>query len=365
MGGSLDFKFDPSAMAATRIFHRDIAPEDTREKNHLPLIITLVNEERQRMNHRLIDRFRGLFLGVAVVENYLQENLHQNCFHLAADQDRSPLLLNPPRELGWSEAMATSTQALVRGEFLPPILGADCLDKDNEFTRQIAKILPIGLFYHENLPRMQEQVCEQIFNEAGRELKAGVIAVGIAIALLCCEQANPKTLISALLRQEIVAGTLIHDHLTQVQKLLNTQASLTTVYAQLTSASSSTLSQAIASIALAFYCGLSTADSFGLTLRRFLQLPQPSLLSALLVSAMSGVLNSLKGIPLDWQTPLFMQSRNTEGSPLCRQNILSHSDHLLSLWFGYYTLGEGIPPHSLLEQSAVSAPIILRSRNKR
>jgi hypothetical protein len=326
------------------------------------LPIDTVTGETQLMNHRLIDRFRGLFLGVAVVEIHLQEKSYQNSLHLAPEQGSSPLFLNPPRELGWSEAMATSTQALVKGESLPSILASDCLDKDNEVARQIAKILPVALFYHENLPQMQEQICEQIFNEADCELKAGVMAVGIAIALLCCQQANPKTLISYLLKQGILAGTLIHDHLTQVQELLNTQASLTTVYAQLAPAPSFAPNKAIASIALAFYCGLSTADSFVLTLRRFLRLPQPPLLSALLMSAMSGVLNSLKGIPLDWQTPLFMESKTT--SPLCRQNILSSSAHLWSLWCGYYTLGEDILPHSLLEESAISAPALLRSCKK-
>lgn len=303
------------------------------------------------MQHSLTNRFRGLFLGVAVLEAYLQNSSPRSLDNISGQRGKHRLQI-PPEGLGWTDAMIASTQTLVMTQVPPQITTSS--DEDYSLACHIARMLPVALFWHENPLKLEQQICEQCLQESDPELQAGVVGIAIAIALICQEQANPKNLIPQLLTYQRLTGTLLYTQLSQIQALLTTHASLMTVCNQV---SPSSPSQRLASvIAIAFYCWLSTTDSFPLTLSRLLTLPQPSIIAVLMISALSGVFNGISGIPLGWQTPLFVSSASDT-----RQNILMSADQLLVAWSGYYPQ-EIMPTPPQLEQIAISAPGVLRPR---
>lgn len=298
-----------------------------------------------------MNRFRGLFLGVAVLEAYLG-NSSLRGFDGISIQGRKHCLQSPPKGLGWTDAMIASAQTLVMTQ--APSQRTALQNEDYALAHHIARMLPVALFWHENPLTLEQLICEQYLQESDLELQAGFVGMGIAIALICQEQANPQNLIPQLLTHQCLTGTLIHTQLSQIQALLTTHASLMTVCNQVSQ--SSPPQRLAASIAIAFYCWLSTADSFPLTLSRLLTLPQPSIVAVLIGSVLSGVTNGISGIPLSWQTPLFVSSAAD-----ARQRILMSADQLLVAWSGYYSQ-EMMPTPLPLEQIAISAPGVLRPR---
>lgn len=305
------------------------------------------------MQQLLINRFRGLFLSVAVLEAQLQGNSWSR-LGATSTSGRDHHWQIPPEGLGWGKKIATSTQTLITTQVPPRV--ADFQDDDYSLARLIAKMLPIALFWHDNLPQLKQQVGEHLLKEVEPDLQAGMMGIGVAIALLCQEQANAKTLIPQLLTQKFLSGTDCQAHLRQVQALLKTHASLTTVWNRVSQDQSLPAQQFAAAMAMAMYCWSSTADSFPLTISRILALPQPSVLAVLIVSALSGVFEGISGIPLNWQTPLF-----TPSSLRSRQSILTSADQLFATWSGYYC-HEALPSPLHLEQATVSAPGVLRPR---
>ena len=309
------------------------------------------------MQHLLINRFRGLFLGVAVAETHLRNNLLLRAANDALTSEEEHLPISQA-ELGWSQAIAASTEALINAQPPGPVLTEDLLLDEYQLGCQIAKMLPLELFWQDNLTRLEEQVCGHMLEGADPELQVGVMSIGIAIALICREQVSPEDLIPKILNHDCCTGTAIRDQLSQVQVFLKTPVSLTTVWNKFRSKQSDSSSQIASAIAIGFYCWLTSADSFSLTLSRSLVLPQPSLVPSLIASALSGLFNSVNNIPFPWQTPLFMAS-----STFSRQDILMQADQLMAFWSGYHTLDvRSNFPQS--EQAVVSAPDVLRPRPK-
>ncbi len=312
------------------------------------------------MQQLLIDRFRGLFLGVAVLEAHLRERCKANVDNDAADNSE---YVSPREPLGWCEAMALgqseiiaySTQSLNGSQV--PFSVTHSPDDENGLARLIARVLPAALFYHDNLPRLEDYICDHVLEGASPSYQAEIWSIGVAIALLCKEQANPYTLIPQLLAQEFLAGTDLQGQLQQVQTQLKTQASLSVAWNEVNPEQSSTALPLKTAFAMACYCWSSTADTFALTVQRTLTLPLSPGIPALMTAALSGVSNGLPGIPLDWQTPLL-----TPSTSVSRASILALADRLLGAWSGYFTY-ETWPTSCQLEQTAVSAPGVLRPRD--
>ncbi|KAI9132712.1 hypothetical protein [Acaryochloris sp. CCMEE 5410] len=307
------------------------------------------------MQQLLIDRFRGLFLGVAVLDahGYGQDDSHRNSI-LASGQD-VPL----PRESGkWCEALALGQSEVIAysrqgsNESQVPAIAIPAPEDDIQLAVLIAQMLPAALFYHENVSRLQDYICGHRLREARPDLQVEVLGIEVAIALLCQEQANPQTLISQLLAQDCLSGTTLHTQLQQVQTLLQTRSSLFRVWSEVNAKRSSETSPLGTALAMACYCWSSTADTFALTVTRPLTLPQFSLLTTLIAGALSGVFNGVHAIPWAWQGAFSAQSG-------ARTSILAQADQLLAAWAGYLSDDIIALP---LEQTAISAPGVLRPR---
>lgn len=306
------------------------------------------------MQQLLIDRFRGLFLGVAVIDayGYGQYDSHRN--GRATRQD-VPL----PREswewcdalaLGQSEVIAYSSQGPKESQV--PFKTIPTPEDDALLAVLIAQMLPAALFYHETLPRLEDYICVHRLRDASPDFQAEVLSIEVAIALLCQEQANPQTLIPQLLAQDFLSGTTLHTQLQQVQTLLQTRSSLSRVWSEVNAKRSPENSPLGTALAMACYCWSSTVDTYALTVTRPLTLPQFPRLVALIAGALSGVFNGVHAIPWAWQGAFSTQSG-------ARTSILAQADQLLAAWSGYLSDDITALP---LEQTAISAPGVLRPR---
>ena len=304
------------------------------------------------MQYSLLNRFRGLSLGVAALESRLQINGLSEAQQSVSAPPGNPQ--SPLQRIGWSQEITASIQALMASESLMPI--STLLDQEDEIARQMARILPLALFWHDNLSQWQQRVYEQLLPEADPDLQAGVMGIGVAIATICTEKVSPQHFIPHLLQQDWVRGTALQSQLSQVQAYLQNHASLMTVQSQFEPEADA--NPLISAIAMAFYCWLSTPDSFSLTLSRTLTLSHFSQLTALIASALSGLSNGMSGIPLHWQQALLASGP----SQLSRQDSLAQADQLLTFWAGYYDQQPSFSLPTQLEQTALSAPGVLRPR---
>ncbi|WP_299492154.1 hypothetical protein [Acaryochloris sp. IP29b_bin.137] len=301
------------------------------------------------MQQLLTNRFRGLWLGVAVLEADLQQRNQPSSIDQTSTSGCSWSV--PPEGLGWWDEMATSAQTLMQPA-PSPSSARQPLDDDFALARLIARALPITLFFHEDLTQLEAQLSYCIPGVANPRLRDGVIGIGVAIALLCQEQAHPHTLISQLLNQPFWLTRTLPNQLYRVQDLLQDHASLATAEKDLGRQCSTPTESLEMSIALALFCWASTPDSFALTLTRGRSLTSSPIPSTLIACALSGVFNGSERIPIDLQSPLLSSS-----SPVSRQDILGLADQFLSVWSGCCS-SITLP----LGQTVVAAPGILRPR---
>lgn len=305
------------------------------------------------MQQLLIDRFRGLFLGVAVLEAHGQNASPRNS-QWAKGQD-APL---PKESWKWCEALALGQAEVMAysrqgpNESQGSVIATPSPEDDTQLAGLVAQMLPAALFYHENLSRLEDYICGHRLREARSELQSEMLGIGVAIALLCKEQASPQTLTPQLLAQNFLSGTTLHTQLQQVQMLLQTQSSLAEAWSEVNPQQASGRSTLGPALAMACYCWSSTADTFALTVHRALTLSQVPRTTALIAGTLSSVFNGVHGIPFPWQGLFSTPS----GS---RASLLAQADQLLGAWAGY--LSHETSALSLA-QTAVSAPGVLRPR---
>jgi len=295
------------------------------------------------MRYSLLNRFQGALLGAALGEISGSQQLERS------------LILAPQIDL---EVMRTQIavkgfESLIRQgrlnlkdwvAHLPPSAKLEALT----VSETAIITLPIALFSHENLVTLREQLtlAASTFRQGAFQDSYGEFVMGYAIAQALTEKLNPQTLIVQILNYLQDSAHPLLQQLAQVQTLLEQRASLTTAVTHLCHNSDS---QEIA-IALAFYCFLSTPEDFRLSITRATRTGyQPPITSAL-TGILSGVYNSLIGIPLAWRLAFDNQDQT---------KILPLASRLVAVWSGAYH-----PETSLQEyhQMAVAAPRVIQPR---
>lgn len=213
--------------------------------------------------------------------------------------------------------------------------------------------LPIALFFHEDEVKLRQQLlaCSVIWQD-NSDTTEGVLAVAYAIALALTEKLSVDTLIPRTLAYLGTSQTPLVKQLEQIQRLLEQGAGLDKTLCQLRRDAQSRgepLSGYHTSIALAFYCFLSTPEDFRLCISRAACTYQPQT-TATLTGALAGVYNSLIGIPVGWRL-----AANRLSSGLHRLQL---ADHLLEVWSGVYDLSASAKMKCL----AVAAPRVIQPR---
>lgn len=219
--------------------------------------------------------------------------------------------------------------------------------------------LLVALFYHDNEIKLQKnlQLALTATEQDTPANRDSALAIGYAIAQSLQERLNPDA--KQLIAQTIAfigVQSQLAQQLVQVQTMLEQGAGLERVVAELRGNTHS-----CTSIALAFYCYLSTAEDFRLSVQRAAQLGEQTTICSAITGALSGAYNSLAGIPATWRLPFFdyHQPLATWGVTTAAE-MLQLADSLAVVWSGVYDQTE----HQTepMPIAAIAAPAVIRSR---
>ncbi|WP_445631349.1 ADP-ribosylglycohydrolase family protein [Nostoc sp. DSM 114167] len=241
---------------------------------------------------------------------------------------------------------------------------------DDISIKIIIATLPVALFFHENPIKLRQNLLRVLkIWEDDPVIRDGTLAVGYAIALALTEKLDPLTLIPQTISFIGETPTSIPKKLLRVQNLLEQGAGLSTTQAEF--AKEEKLSN---TIAMAFYCFLSTLEDFRLTVLQATHNRNSQQDATLLNSqatgaitgALSGAYNGIGGIPVNWQVLLLQRNSPVWGLTSFSQ-VLELTDAFVGVWSGVYNLT--LNPKELTEEgcemallSVYAAPRVIRSR---
>ncbi|NEP61761.1 MAG: ADP-ribosylglycohydrolase family protein, partial [Symploca sp. SIO2G7] len=280
------------------------------------------------MRYSLVNRFRGVLLGSFVGEvlgNGGYQGLVLDSFSL---KNTKPVDTQPNQSFSaWHQIATCATKSLIScgrldwQDWLEQINSQQpsLLELKNTASCSSAALatVPIALFFHEDEVKLRQQLLQgaAIWQDNTDSQDEGVLAIALAIALALREKLNPNTLISQTLAYLGTTQTPIAKQLAEVQTLLEQGAGLNTTLQQLRRIQSEVYSDLpqerspqsklnncpYISIALAFYCFLSTPEDFRLCVNRAVRTCHQPQITAALTGALSGAYNSIIDIPVSWR----------------------------------------------------------------
>ncbi|MEH2334599.1 ADP-ribosylglycohydrolase family protein [Nostoc sp.] len=241
---------------------------------------------------------------------------------------------------------------------------------DDISIKIILATLPVTLFFHENPIKLRQNLLHVLkIWEDDPVVRDGTLAVGYAISLALTEKLNPLTLIPQIISFLGETPTSIPKKLLRVQNLLEQGAGLSRAQAEF--AREEELSN---TIAMAFYCFLSTLEDFRLAVLRATHngnfkvedaTPLSSQAISAITGALSGAYNGTGGIPVNWQV-LLLQRNSSVGGLTSFSQMLKLIDTFVAVWSGVYSLA--LHPSELTEEGSeallavYAAPRVIRSR---
>lgn len=172
------------------------------------------------------------------------------------------------------------------------------------------------------------------------------MALGYAIAQSLTEKLQPQTLIPQIISFMGETQTLLPQKLLIIQKLLQQSAGLERLQTDLNREEPLSYS-----VAVAFYCFLSTLEDFRLSVLRSLQLESVySQTITAITGVLSGSYNSIVGIPAYWQISLLPTQKKDNGESNLWQ-MLELADALATVWSGVYDLA--LHPRNVLKPGCI------------
>ncbi|MCL6752290.1 ADP-ribosylglycohydrolase family protein [Nostoc sp. CCCryo 231-06] len=313
------------------------------------------------MRYSPISRFRGTLLGAFLGESLATGDI----------QSQSYLDLERMAVLGTESLIALGRLDLDDWIARQQQESLHLAATDDICIKIILATLPVALFFHENPIKLRQNLLDVLkIWEDDPIVRDGTLAVGYAIALALTEKLNPLTVIPQTISFIGQTPTSIPKKLLTVQNLLEQGAGLSRAQAEF--AREEKLSN---TIAMAFYCFLSTLEDFRLAVLRAtyngnfkVQHATPLSLqpTGAITGALSGAYNGIGGIPVNWQVLLLQRNSPTWGLTSFSQ-MLELTDALVAVWSGVYDLT--LNPRELTEEgseaallSVYSAPRVIRSR---
>ncbi|BDI18597.1 hypothetical protein ANSO36C_43990 [Nostoc cf. commune SO-36] len=316
------------------------------------------------MRHSPINRFKGTLLGAFLGESLTSGGEIQ--FHSCLDLGNMAVLgIQSFIALGrldlddWIERQQEESAHFA------------ATDNISISIKIIIATLPVTLFFHESPIKLRQSLLRVVkIWEDDPVVRDGTLAVGYAIALALTEKLNPLTLIPQTIAFLGETPTSIPKKLLRVQNLLEQGAGLSTAQAEF--AREEKLSN---TIAIAFYCFLSTLEDFRLAVLQATyndnsQVQNGTSLTSqatgAITGALSGAYNGTSGIPVNWQVLLLQKNSPGWGLTTFSQ-MLELTDAFVAVWSGVYNLTlnakefteEGCEEAPL---SVYAAPRVIRSR---
>jgi ADP-ribosylglycohydrolase len=317
------------------------------------------------MQYSLVSRFRGALLGSFVGEILGSVGCQARVLGKATLTPPKPGNTLPSEAFSdWSKIATCGTESLIRcgrldvedwvrqSAITQPSLSL--LKTAASSSEAAVATLPMALFFHEDEVNLRQQLlgCATVWLHDS-EAYESVLAVGYAIALALTEKLDFATLIPRIITYLGTQETPLVQKLEQIQTLLEQGAGLDTTLTQLRRddqlrADPSTRSYT--SIALAFYCFLSTPEDFRICITRAARSGYQTQTTAALAGALSGVYNSITGMPVSWR---LWTNRTSLGV-----QRLQLADRLLAVWSGVYDVST-VERYQL---AAVAAPRVIQPR---
>lgn len=278
------------------------------------------------MRYSISSRFRGTLLGAMLGE--ITEQVSIQTAKCLVPGMHSLIELGRFEQQHWQEKVLSA--ALIP-EIVPAIA-----------------TLPLALFYHENEPKLKQNLLASASIWQDKPvIKESILTVGYAIAQALSEKLKSAQLIPQILNFIETPQTDLTYKLNQVQELLTQGAGLEAALAKFCPNEPLTTS-----IALGFYCFLSSKEDFNLAVKRARRSQQP--LASAIAGALSGAYNSAASISSSWQAALATDRNSTE------KEVLQLSDSLFAVWSGVYDYK--LHPAELVTTTVACAPRVIRLR---
>lgn len=317
------------------------------------------------MQYSLVSRFRGALLGSFVGEILGSVGYQGRVLGKATLIPPKPGETLPSHTLSdWSQIASCGTESLIRcGRLDVEDWVRQCgitqpslpvLKTAASSSSAAVATLPMALFFHEDEVKLRQQ----LLKAAGvwlpdSQASEGVLAVAYAIALALTEKLDFASLIPRILTYLGTQETPLVQKLEQVQTLLEQGAGLDTTLTQLRrddQLRGDPSTRSYTSIALAFYCFLSTPEDFRICITRAARSGYQAQTTAALTGALSGVYNSITGMPVSWRLWINRTSIGIQRLQL--------ADHLLAVWSGVYDVST-VDQYQL---ATVAAPRVIQAR---
>jgi len=300
------------------------------------------------MRYSLLSRFRGCLLGAIVGQTF------------GSNIDKQPQQLE-----GWGQLAVLGVESLTQiGKFDSDdwrsrfYFKFPSLELGNRVLPGAITSIPIAIFYHENEIKLRNNLLSLVdlwqYDTVNRD---SVLALGYAIAQCLKEKLQPTTLIEQTIAF-LGAPNLVAQELAQVQALLEQGAGLEKAITQLNKRDA----QLDTSIALAFYCFLSTPEELRLSILRAARTGYQPQITTALTGALSGAYNSTSGIPTTLQMVLSRSATTplTAWGMTTTAEMLKLIDHMFAVWSGIYD--QTRDSNQLLSVAAIASPRVIRLR---
>ncbi|MEH1820894.1 MAG: ADP-ribosylglycohydrolase family protein [Nostoc sp.] len=284
------------------------------------------------MRYSPISRFKGTLLGAFLGESLTCGGIE---FHSCLDLGKMAVL-------GTQSLIALGRLDLDDWIRRQQEESVDLAATDDISVKIIIATLPVALFFHENPIKLRQNLL-RVLNiwEDDPVVRDGTLAVAYAIALALTEKLDPLTLIPQTIAFIGETPTSIPKKLLRVQNLLEQGVGLSRVQAEF--AKEEKLSN---TIAMAFYCFLSTLEDFRLAVLQATYndnsqvqdtTPLSSKATGAITGALSGAYNGIGGIPVNWQV-LLLQSNSPVWGLTSFSQMLELTDAFVAMWSGVYDL---------------------------
>ena len=307
------------------------------------------------MRYSLVSRFRGTILGALLGEI------------ITNGGNREPL---HPTSLDWYKMAVQCAESLIN---LGRVDLNNWQEQQQEFPNLAATLsvspeailatLPLALFFHENIIKLRENLLDVVHIWHNDPLlRDGILAISFAIAQSLTEKLSRVTLIPLTISFIGETSTSLPEQLLKVNYLLDCQAGLERVQAELMREENDRCT-----IAMAFYCFLSTLEDFRLSVLRATQNEDDLQGLSAITGALSGAYNSTVGIPVTWQV-LPLKAKSKESELTSESQMLKLADALMAVWSGVYNTSysnevtdeDCANAQSHLPLQAIAAPRVIR-----
>jgi ADP-ribosylglycohydrolase len=209
-------------------------------------------------------------------------------------------------------------------------------------------ILPIAIYLHEDLPRLQS-IIQEIgeIHDLDDDSVASMMFLASSMAYLLTERCQPTNFIPQVLASWPVDDSLVVKQLQLVHQQVMVDVVPTNI-TQLIGAIALAQQPYLMPIAMATYCFICNPTNLRLATQRAVHIPQQSPLTLALTGILVGAAQGMDAIPPSWY---ISDIANTEV-------LMPLAARLLATWAGVYPVGMRLPDNS----QAIAAPGVIQKR---